>query len=156
VQAFFSRFTTPVFDSSTLTPHRLSAGILVAGWDEQSGPSVYNIPVGGGLFKQKWAIGGSGSAFIYGYCDATWKPDMSKEETMDFVRNALSLAMSRDGSSGGCIRMAVITQDEVQRVFVRLWALITLRTCLKCCVARSQTLSYQTSMEGRWVRRKQE
>jgi Proteasome subunit len=36
----------------------LSAGIIVAGWDEEVGPSVYNIPLGGGLFKQPWAIGG--------------------------------------------------------------------------------------------------
>lgn len=49
---------------------------------------------------------------------------MQKEETMDFVRNALSLAMSRDGSSGGTIRMAVITEGGVERVFVRFPALV--------------------------------
>lgn len=37
---------------------QLSAGIIVAGWDKEVGPSVYNIPVGGGLFRQPWAIGG--------------------------------------------------------------------------------------------------
>ena len=26
---------------------QLSAGIIVAGWDKEVGPSVYNIPVGG-------------------------------------------------------------------------------------------------------------
>jgi hypothetical protein len=31
---------------------------------------------------------------------------------------ALALAMSRDGSSGGCIRMCVITKDKVERHFV--------------------------------------
>lgn len=31
---------------------------------------------------------------------------------------ALSLAMARDGSSGGCIRMCVITQDKVERHFI--------------------------------------
>jgi 20S proteasome subunit beta 1 len=36
----------------------LSAGIIVAGWDKDAGPSVYNIPVGGGMFRQPWAIGG--------------------------------------------------------------------------------------------------
>jgi len=36
----------------------LSAGIIVAGWDEEEGASVYNIPLGGGLFRQPWAIGG--------------------------------------------------------------------------------------------------
>lgn len=37
----------------------LTAGIIVAGWDKEVGPSVYNIPVGGGLFRQPWAIGGN-------------------------------------------------------------------------------------------------
>jgi len=36
----------------------LTAGIIVAGWDREVGPSVYNIPVGGGMFRQPWAIGG--------------------------------------------------------------------------------------------------
>lgn len=31
---------------------------------------------------------------------------------------ALSLAMSRDGSSGGVIRMCVITKENVERLFV--------------------------------------
>lgn len=41
------------------TKDRLSAGIIVAGWDKEVGPSVYNIPLGGGLFRQPWAIGGA-------------------------------------------------------------------------------------------------
>ena len=36
----------------------LMAGIIVAGWDKDVGPSVYNIPLGGGTFRQPWAIGG--------------------------------------------------------------------------------------------------
>lgn len=31
---------------------------------------------------------------------------------------ALALAMARDGSSGGCIRMCVITKDKVERHFI--------------------------------------
>jgi 20S proteasome subunit beta 1 len=37
---------------------QLSAGIIVAGWDAEKGGSVYNIPLGGGMFQQPWAIGG--------------------------------------------------------------------------------------------------
>jgi len=43
----------------------LSAGIIVAGWDKEAGPSVYNIPVGGGLFRQPWAIGGVFCMFLF-------------------------------------------------------------------------------------------
>lgn len=104
---------------------RLSAGIIVAGWDKQHGGRVFNVPLGGGLFEQPWAIGGSGSTYIYGYCDANWRPGWNQEQTLAFVRDgtclaypALSLAMRRDGSSGGTIRMAVITEDGVERHFI--------------------------------------
>ncbi|KAH7887868.1 nucleophile aminohydrolase [Phlebopus sp. FC_14] len=96
----------------------LSAGIIVAGWDKEVGPSVYNIPLGGGLFRQPWAIGGSGSTYVYGYCDATYQEGWGRDETVDFVKNTLALAMSRDGSSGGVIRMCVITEEGVERLFV--------------------------------------
>jgi len=97
---------------------QLSAGIIVAGWDKEVGPSVYNIPVGGGIFRQPWAIGGSGSTYVYGYCDATYKDGWNRDETVNWVKNTLALAMSRDGSSGGVIRMCVITKDGVERLFV--------------------------------------
>jgi len=96
----------------------LSAGIIVAGWDRRAGPSVYNIPLGGGIFQQPWAIGGSGSTYVYGYCDATYRDGWGQEETVEFVKNTLSLAMSRDGSSGGVIRMVILTENGVERRFV--------------------------------------
>eukprot|EP01050_Picozoa_sp_SAG11_P014705 SAG11_NODE_1839_length_4184_cov_4.075398_4_plen_65_part_00 len=43
---------------------------------------------------------------------------MSKEECEAFCKNAVSLAMSRDGSSGGIIRMCTIDKDGVNRVYV--------------------------------------
>ncbi|KAJ1974762.1 Proteasome subunit beta type-1 [Dimargaris xerosporica] len=97
---------------------RLMAGIIVAGWDKRDGPSVYSIPLGGSIHKQPFSIGGSGSTFIYGYCDAHFRENMNREDALDFVKNAISLAMARDGSSGGTIRMAVITADGVERLFV--------------------------------------
>ena len=66
----------------------LSAGIIVAGWDKEVGPSVYNIPLGGGLFKQPWAIGGSGSTYVYGYCDATYQEGWDRDQTVEFVKNS--------------------------------------------------------------------
>ncbi|KAJ3063641.1 Proteasome subunit beta type-1 [Quaeritorhiza haematococci] len=96
----------------------LSAGIIVAGWDKHDGPSVWAIPLGGSLHKQPFAIGGSGSTYIYGFCDAAWKDGMGRDEAIDFTKKALALAMSRDGSSGGVIRLAVITETGVERIFV--------------------------------------
>ncbi|KAI9219279.1 nucleophile aminohydrolase [Blastocladiella britannica] len=97
----------------------LMAGIIVAGWDKKvGGGSVYNISLGGSMNKQPFAIGGSGSTYIYGYCDASYHENMTVTECIEFTKNAIALAMSRDGSSGGCIRLAVITEQGVQRIFV--------------------------------------
>lgn len=79
---------------------------------------------------------GSGSTYVYGYCDATYQEGWGKDEAINFVKNsmshytyyldpeeshlstALALAMARDGSSGGVIRMCVITEEGTERLFV--------------------------------------
>ena len=51
---------------------RLSAGIILAGYDEFKGGQVYMLPLGGYLKRQSIAIGGSGSTWIYGHVDNTY------------------------------------------------------------------------------------
>ena len=46
------------------------------------------------------------------------QPNMSEEECKAFVVKAVSHAMARDGSSGGCIRTVVINKDGVKRSFI--------------------------------------
>lgn len=94
---------------------RLMAGLIVAGWDATDGGSVYAITLGGSLVKQDFTIGGSGSTYIYGFCDSYYKPGMSADECRDFVSKALSYAMARDGSSGGVIRLCTIDESGVDR-----------------------------------------
>ena len=49
------------------------AGIICGGYDEKDGGSVYSIPLGGTLVRQPFAVGGSGSTYIYGYCDKAFE-----------------------------------------------------------------------------------
>jgi 20S proteasome subunit beta 1 len=95
--------------------HAHSAGLIIAGWDERHGGQVYSIPLGGSLHKQSYAIGGSGSTYIYGYCDANWKEGMDEQEAVNFVKGALQEAIKWDGSSGGVIRMVVLTAKGANR-----------------------------------------
>ncbi|XP_014929019.1 proteasome subunit beta type-9 isoform X3 [Acinonyx jubatus] len=90
----------------------LSAHLIVAGWDQRDGGQVYGT-LGGMLTRQPFAIGGSGSTYIYGYVDAAYKPGMSPEECRCFTTKAITLAMNRDGSSGGVIYLATITAAGV-------------------------------------------
>merc|ERR1719491_2040099 len=90
------------------------AGLIVAGYDEQRGGQVYSIPLGGSLHRVPLACDGSGSGYISGLMDANYRPGMTKAEALEFVRKAVSHAMSRDGSSGGMIRTLVASKDGLE------------------------------------------
>lgn len=76
--------------------------------------------MGGALVRQGYSIGGSGSTYIYGFCDSQCAAyqqktgGMTKETAQEFVKRALAHAMARDGSSGGVIRLVTITEDGVK------------------------------------------
>lgn len=93
----------------------LTAGIICAGYDKQNKGSVFSIPIGGSIHKQDYAIAGSGSTFIYGWCNENFKQEMEEEECVQFIKTALSEAIKWDGSSGGVIRMVVLTERGVER-----------------------------------------
>jgi len=95
--------------------NNLSAGLIVAGWDDTAGPSVWAIPLGGTLIQVPFTVGGSGSSYVLGFCDKAWKPNMTREECEAFVRKTVSLAISRDGSSGGMIRTLTIDKTGAHR-----------------------------------------
>lgn len=103
-----------VFDS---TDRGLSAGFIVGGFDETGG-HVFSIPLGGALVEQNWAVAGSGSVYITGLGDTEFKEDMEREEAVQFVRKMVSHAIYRDNSSGGCVRMVVITEKGTEEITV--------------------------------------
>ncbi|CCE80344.1 Piso0_003460 [Millerozyma farinosa CBS 7064] len=95
---------------------QLTAGIICAGYDKHNKGTVYQIPIGGSVHQSDYAIAGSGSTFIYGWCNENYKPNMEKNECIEFIKTALSEAIKWDGSSGGVIRMVVLTEKGVERL----------------------------------------
>lgn len=93
----------------------LVAGIIVAGWDDRLGGQVYSVPLGGMFVRRGAAIGGSGSSYIFGLVKELYREGMSKEECVQLVLKTIKQAMYHDGSSGGVIRICVITKDGVER-----------------------------------------
>ena len=107
----------------------LSASLICAGYDHELGRGViYSVAPGGTVFEERvWAAGGSGSTYILGHLDSFYPKHQSDDDTrhrvldseveaLDFVCRAIGLAMDRDGSSGGFIRMYVI--DKYGKRFV--------------------------------------
>merc|ERR1712010_382212 len=58
------------------------------------------------------------AGMIIAVVDRNWRPNMTKDECKAFVRKAVSLAISRDGSSGGVIRTVTVNKDEQTKEFV--------------------------------------
>jgi len=98
---------------------RLLAGMIVAGIDPYEGSQIYSISLGGALIPEDWTISGSGSGFIYGYCDANYRSNFSLEEAQKFCLAAIGLATARDSSSGGVARIINITKDGFERKFFK-------------------------------------
>lgn len=93
----------------------LQTGLIVGGWDKYEGGQIYSIPLGGTILRQPFTIGGSGSSYLYGFFDQAWKEGMSKDEAEKLVVKAVSLAIARDGASGGVVRTVVINAEGVTR-----------------------------------------
>ncbi|KAK4354072.1 hypothetical protein RND71_026266 [Anisodus tanguticus] len=105
---------------------RLQTGMIVGGWDKYEGGKIYGIPLGGTVLEQPFAIGGSGSTYLYGFFDQAWKEGMTQEEAEKLVVTAVSLAIARDGASGGVVRTVTINKDGATRKFypgnsLKLW-----------------------------------
>lgn len=94
---------------------KITVGMIVGGWDHMKLGQVYSIPLGGMCIRQPIALGGSGCTYIYGFVDAHYQKGMEKEECVELIVNALALAMERDGSSGGCVRLAIIDKSGCER-----------------------------------------
>lgn len=76
------------YDNGTVI---FTIGIICAGYDAVDGGSVYSIPLGGMCVRQPYAIGGSGSTYIYGFCDANFKPNMQRDDCLNFVKQGMCI-----------------------------------------------------------------
>jgi len=93
----------------------LIGAMIVAGWDENEGGQVYGCPIGGTLVRQPWTTDGSGSTYIWGFLDSAYRKGMTLPEAEHLVQEAVSLAMARDGSSGGVIRIVTVDSEGSRR-----------------------------------------
>lgn len=52
---------------------QLIGAMIVAGWDKENGGQVYGCPIGGTLVPENWTTDGSGSTYIWGYLDSSFR-----------------------------------------------------------------------------------
>jgi len=101
--------------------------LLVAGYDHHhQAPRIYSVALSGALLKEgNFAAAGSGSVYVLGYLDhhIPHKHDevspLNETEAVALCQRAITLAASRDGSSGGIVRVCVIDQDGTREIEAR-------------------------------------
>jgi 20S proteasome subunit beta 5 len=89
----------------------LSMGTMIAGWDENLGPSLYYIDDDGTRLKGDRFSVGSGSTYAYGVLDSEYRKNLTIEEAVALGKRAIFHATHRDTMSGGVINVYCITAD---------------------------------------------
>uniref|UniRef100_A0A7S4WE85 Proteasome endopeptidase complex n=1 Tax=Ditylum brightwellii TaxID=49249 RepID=A0A7S4WE85_9STRA len=104
--------------SMLVNDQSMSAGLICTGYDHVLKRGViYSLSPSGSLFELPvWAAGGSGSTYILGHIDSHMphgEDDIKhweEKDAVEFVMNAIQLAIDRDGSSGGFVGVYVINR----------------------------------------------
>jgi len=89
---------------------------LILGGYDQNGPHVFSLDAAGGAIPDKYTSGGSGSPYVYGVLEDTFKDNLTIEEGINIAIRAIKAAKGRDSASGGLTNIAVITKDGFKEV----------------------------------------
>lgn len=101
-----------ILNSSKYFPYWIQ--VLLAGYDKA--PQLFSVDAAGGVSKEKFTSGGSGSLIAYGVLEDNFKENMNEEEAVQLVARALSAAMKRDSASGDGIDIAIIDKNGLRWV----------------------------------------
>lgn len=96
----------------------VSAALVLGGVDV-TGPSLHTVYPHGSTDKLPFVTMGSGSLAAMAVFEAAYKPDMTKEEGIKLVHQAILSGIFNDLGSGGNVDITVITKEgkEVYRNF---------------------------------------
>jgi proteasome beta subunit len=85
--------------------------LILGGWDSTGG-HVFSLDAAGGSIPDKYTAGGSGSPYVFGVLEDSFKDDMTVNEGIDLALRAITAAMGRDSASGNGADVAVICEKE--------------------------------------------
>lgn len=91
----------------------VSAALVLGGVDSQ-GPHIYSIHPHGSTDRLPYATMGSGSLAAMSVFESRWKPDMSEEEGMKLVRDAIAAGIFNDLGSGSNVDLCIIRKNSTK------------------------------------------
>lgn len=89
----------------------VSAALVLGGVDSQ-GPHIYSIHPHGSTDRLPYATMGSGSLAAMAVFESRWKPDMSEEDGMKLVRDAIAAGIFNDLGSGSNVDLCIIRKNS--------------------------------------------
>ncbi len=89
--------------------------LILGGYDDTGG-YIYSLDAAGGAIPDKYNSAGSGSPYVYGVLEDTYRDDLTITEGIDIAIRAITAATSRDSASGGKIDIAVVTKDGFREI----------------------------------------
>ncbi|MEF8848327.1 MAG: archaeal proteasome endopeptidase complex subunit beta [Candidatus Thermoplasmatota archaeon] len=89
---------------------------LILGGYDSSGGHIYSLDAAGGAIEDKYTSAGSGSPFVLGVLEESYKDNMTIDEGVDLAVRAITAAKKRDSASGGDIDIAVITKEGFKSI----------------------------------------
>ncbi len=99
--------------SSYLRIYPFIVQLLLGGYDEKEGPSLYYLDLYGTVTREKYMATGSGSPVAFGVLESGYREDLSLDAAVDLAVKAVTAALSRDGFSGEGVDVLVIGRDGV-------------------------------------------
>jgi len=94
------------------------AMMIIGGYSksEKKG-KLYGIDLLGALFEEDSFISfGSGSTYALGLLEADWKPDLSEEEAIALMKNAVRSSRERDIASGFEIQLCKVNENGFTKI----------------------------------------
>jgi proteasome beta subunit len=96
---------------------------LILGGFDSTGGHIFSLDAAGGAIPDKYTAGGSGSPYVLGVLEDSYKEDITTDQGVDVAIRAIGAAKRRDSASGGLTNIAVInkegfkeiTQEEVEK-----------------------------------------
>lgn len=86
---------------------------LILGGVDSTGPHLYSIYPHGSTDKLPYTTMGSGSLAAISVFESRWKPDMSEEEGVKLVRDAIAAGIFNDLGSGSNVDICIIRKGSV-------------------------------------------
>jgi 20S proteasome subunit beta 4 len=90
--------------------------LLIAGWDEHCGPSLYWCDYLATMHSQNIAGNGYGSYFVLSLFDKMWKKDLSQEDALEMMKKGVKEVKARLVTAPPKYIVKVIDKDGTRTV----------------------------------------